>query len=102
MPDLTTVTCVTVVAESLIQQELARAIEKCGARGWTVTMAQGTGPGAHGVSGIEGGNIRFEALVSADTAARIWAVLESDFFPYYAVTAWSYDVQVSRAARFAD
>lgn len=95
------VTCVTIVCESLLQDRLLRALEGCGARGWTVTMADGHGPSAHGVSGIEGGNARVETLVSGDVASRIWQMLEADFFPHYAVTAWAYDVGVARVARYA-
>jgi hypothetical protein len=64
-------------------------------------MAQGHGPSHHGVSGIEGGNVRVETLVSEDVAARIWSRLESDFFPHYAVSAWAYDVRVARMARYS-
>ncbi|MGI9197094.1 MAG: P-II family nitrogen regulator [Candidatus Nanopelagicales bacterium] len=95
------VTCVTIVAESLVQDRLLQALTACGARGWTVTMADGHGPSAHGVSGIEGGNARIETLVSGEVATRIWTMLEADFFPHYAVTAWAYDVSVARVARYS-
>ena len=101
MPDFSRVTCLTVVAESLVQDRLLQSLQECGAQGWTVTMAQGHGPSAHGVSGIEGGNVRVETLVSGDVAARIWVVLERDFFPHYAVSAWAYDVSVARLARYS-
>lgn len=101
MPDFSHVTCLTVVAESVIQDRLIQAIEACGAQGWTITMAQGHGPSAHGVSGIEGGNVRIETLVSGEVAARIWDALERDFFPHYAVSAWAYDVSVARLARYS-
>lgn len=101
MSELSKVTCVTIVAESVIQDRLLHAIEGCGAQGWTVTMAQGHGPSAHGVSGIEGGNVRIETLVSPAVAERIWSVLESEFFADYAVSAWQYDVTVARVARYS-
>jgi len=95
------VTCLTVVAESVLEERLLAMIETCGARGWTVSMAQGHGPSHHGVSGIEGGNVRVETLVTEDVATRIWTALESDFFPHYAVSAWAYDVRVARMARYS-
>lgn len=98
---LASVTCLTVIAESVLQAELLHAIERCGARGWTVSMAEGKGPGAHGVSGIEGGNVRIEVLASAEVIRTLWQMLERDYFPHYAVSAWEYDVKVSRAARYA-
>ncbi|MDP4906608.1 MAG: hypothetical protein NWR17_05015 [Candidatus Nanopelagicales bacterium] len=63
-------------------------------------MAEGHGPSGHGVSGIEGGNVRIETLVSVDVAQSIWDMLERDFFPHYAVSAWAYDVRVARVARY--
>ncbi|MFM1966157.1 MAG: hypothetical protein RL134_1882 [Actinomycetota bacterium] len=95
------VTCLTIVAESVLEERLLAVIDECGARGWTVSMAQGHGPSHHGVSGIEGGNVRVETLVSEDVATRIWSRLENDFFPHYAVSAWAYDVRVARMARYS-
>ena len=46
-------------------------------------MAEGHGPSGHGVSGIEGGNVRIETLVSVDVAQSIWDMMERDFFPHY-------------------
>lgn len=101
MTSFSGVTCLTIVAESVIEDRLLESLADCGARGWTVSMAQGHGPSAHGVSGIEGGNVRIETLVGEDVAQRIWDILERDFFPHYAVSAWAYDVRVSRLARYA-
>lgn len=101
MSDFGSVTCLTIVAESILEERLLAVIEQCGARGWTVSMAEGHGPSHHGVSGIEGGNVRVETLVAEDVAARIWSALEADFFPNYAVSAWAYDVRVARVARYS-
>ena len=101
MSNFGNVTCLTIVAESVLEERLLAVIEDCGARGWTVSMAQGHGPSRHGVSGIEGGNVRVETLVADDVASRIWQALERDFFPHYAVSAWAYDVRVARLARYS-
>lgn len=102
MADFSRVTCLTIVAESVVADRLLDAIASCGARGWTLSMAEGHGPSGHGVSGIEGGNVRLETLVSEEVATRIWEVLERDYFPHYAVSAWEYDVKVARLARYSD
>jgi nitrogen regulatory protein P-II 2 len=52
------------------------------------------------VSEVEGGNIRIELLVSAATADRIWSLLAEDYFPHYAVAAWTVDVTVARQERY--
>ncbi len=94
------VTCLTIVAEAILADRLVELIDGCGARGWTISMAQGHGPSEHHVSGIEGGNVRVETLVSSEVAAAIWAGLEERFFEHYAVSAWAYDVRVARLARY--
>lgn len=96
------VTCVTIVAEILLEARLVSDLTRCGARGWTSVAGHGHGPGGHGVSEMEGGNVRIETLVSREVAQRIWSMLEADYFPHYAVTAWAYDVSVARMARYSD
>ncbi len=96
----TTVTCVVIVAESVVEQRLLADLTDAGARGWTLTPAQGHGPRNRRVSEIEGGNIRVEVLVSAEVARTIWELLEAKYFPHYAVAAWAYPVSVARPERY--
>lgn len=95
-----TVTCIVIVAESVVEQRLLADLTSCGARGWTVTPAQGHGPRNRRVSEIEGGNIRVEVLVSEDVARNIWERLEEMYFPNYAVAAWAFPVTVARPVRY--
>ena len=96
----TTVSCVVIVAESVVEQRLLADLTDAGARGWTLTAAQGHGPRNRRVSEIEGGNIRVEVLVSEEVAATIWDLLEAKYFPNYAVAAWAYPVSVARPERY--
>ncbi|MFY9331288.1 MAG: hypothetical protein WAO41_06375 [Candidatus Nanopelagicales bacterium] len=100
MPKLSEVTCVVIVAEALVESRLIDDLHACGARGWTLTPAQGQGPRNRRVSEIEGGSIRVEVLASADVANQIWQRLEDDYFGDYGVSAWSYPVQVLRSSRY--
>lgn len=93
-------TCLTVVAEAVVEQRLLRDIEAAGARGWTITPGQGRGGARVGPSEWEGANIRVETLVSRQVADRILEVLERDYFPHYSVVAWLAEVRVVRAQRF--
>lgn len=95
-----TVTCVVIVAESILEGHLVRDLAECGALGWTITASRGHGPRNRRVSEVEGGNIRLETLVSPDVAARIWDRLEQSYFANYAITAWQYDVTVARMDRY--
>lgn len=94
------VQCFVIVAESLLEARLLDGLARCGARGWTVTAARGQGPRNRRVSEIEGGNIRVETLVSEDTAERVWEMLVQDYFPNYAVAAWTSTVTVARQERY--
>ena len=86
----TTVICITVVAESVLERRIVDDILGCGARGWTASLARGSGPNDRRVGDIEGGNVRIETLVPQDVAERIWQVLARKYFPHYAVVAWSW------------
>lgn len=102
MKERSTVTCVTIVAEAVLEQRLLDDVQAAGARGWTLTPAQGQGPRGRRISEIEGGNIRVEVLGSPDVVERIWERLEADYFPNYAIAAWSQQVQVARPDRYID
>lgn len=95
-----TITCMVIVAESLLEQNLLRDLATCGALGWTVTASRGHGPRNRRVSELEGGNIRIETLVSAEVAERIWDLLEGHYFADYAIAAWQHDVRVARTERY--
>lgn len=94
------IVCITIVAEALLERRIVDDLARCGAQGWTAMVGHGHGPGHHGVSGFEGGNVRIETLVGPEAAERIWAILEQDYFPRYAVTAWEYDASVARTSRY--
>ena len=95
-----TVTCMVIVAESILEPGLLRDLAACGALGWTVTPSRGHGPRNRRVSELEGGNIRVETLVSVEVAQRIWDLLEDRYFTDYALAAWQYEVQVARPERY--
>lgn len=96
------VTCVTIVAEAVVETRLLDGLSASGARGWTVTAARGMGPRNLGVSEIEGGSIRVEVLASRTVAERIWELLREDYFTNYSIAAWEYPVRVDRAERYCD
>jgi nitrogen regulatory protein P-II 2 len=49
---------------------------------------------------FEGANIRLETLVSAEVADRLLDVLARDYFPRYAVVAWTTPANVVRPAKY--
>lgn len=93
--------CLTIVAESLIEQRVVDDLRACGARGWTITASRGVGPSNRRVSELEGGNIRIDVIVDESVCERIWDALEREYFSDYAVTAWLSDVEVARPERYS-
>ncbi len=92
---------VTVVAEAVVEHRLVRDVAAAAAHmaGPSATHA---GQGSRGVRAgeFEGSNIRLETLVSAEVADRFLEVLARDYFPRYAVVAWTTSAQVVRAAKY--
>ena len=93
--------CVTVVAEAVLEQRLLRDVAAVGARGWTVTDARGQGTRSVRASEWEGANLRLEVLVLPEVADRLLEVLARDYFPHFAVVAWTTQVQVVRGEKYA-
>jgi hypothetical protein len=100
MTQLFPVTCVTIIAESILERRLIDDLNDAGALGWTMSPAQGHGPRGRRVSEIEGGNIRIEVLASEEVVDRIWTLLEEQYFPDYAMAAWTQTVNVARPQRY--
>lgn len=95
-----TVICLTIVAEAVLEQRLLEDLAAAGAKGWTITPARGSGPINRRVSDLEGGSIRVEALLPVRAAEDMWQALQRDYFPDYAVVAWSLEVQVARSEHY--
>lgn len=90
----------TVVAEAAIEHRLIKDIERLGAKGFTVSPAHGKGPRNQRTGDLEGGNIRLETVVSNDVLEGILEVLETNYFPHYACSAWVSQVEVVRDERY--
>jgi hypothetical protein len=91
---------VTVVAEAVVEHRLIRDLVAAGAHGWTVCDARGQGSRGVRADEFEGANIRLETLVSAEVADRFLEVLARDYFPRYAVVAWTTPAHVVRPAKY--
>lgn len=90
----------TIVAESLLKDRLLAELRRAGARGWTVTEAEGEGSRHRRVGEILGENIRIETVVASETAQAVLARLADEYFPRFAVVAWTSSVHVVRGEKF--
>jgi hypothetical protein len=92
--------CLTIVAEAVVERRLLDDLTAAGAKGWTVSSGHGRGSGAVRASEWEGANIRVESVGSQELVDRLLEVLARDYFPHYAVVAWTTPVSVVRPAKF--
>ncbi len=95
-------TKLTVVSESLLREELLKMMRQAGAKGFTITQADGEGSRGVRATEWEGPNTRIETIVSPSVADRILDQLANRYFEDYAVIAWMSDVTVWRAKKFQD
>lgn len=91
---------VTVVIESGLARRLEQDLMRCGAKGFTTTMAHGAGPRNQRASDIEGGNVRIESVVNNEVLDAFLEKLKQDYFPHYAISCWISQVEVVRDERY--
>jgi len=91
---------ITIVAEVILRDQLTAAIKHLGAKGFTVTEAQGEGS-RHLRSGVlPGENVRIETIVSVAAADRILDHIAQEYFHDYAVIVFVSDVGVVRGEKY--
>jgi nitrogen regulatory protein P-II 2 len=91
---------VTIVSEAILEERLRRDVLELGASGYTVGRVHGQGSRGTRASELEGGNVRIEVVVSEAVARRILSRLARDYFPRFAVIAWSQRVDVLRGSKY--
>jgi nitrogen regulatory protein P-II 2 len=90
----------TIIAEAILEERILRELKQLGAKGYTVTDARGEGTRSMHAIDWEGQSVRIETLVSAETATRIYAHLQKQYFVDYAVIAYSVDAEVLRSNKY--
>lgn len=91
---------VTIIMEAVLEDQLIEAIKDLGATGYTMVEVKGEGSRGVGASDFEGRNLRLETLVSPRVEERIMTHLAEEYFPLYAVVAYSADVDVVRGEKY--
>ncbi len=95
------VTLVTIVAEKVLAGRLTQAVLAAGATGYTIGEAGGVGSRDMRASTLDGENVRIEVLAGEGVADALLEMLARDWFPYYAVVAWTAAVGVVRGEKYA-
>jgi hypothetical protein len=89
-----------VVAEEAVAPKIVEDIKRLGASGYTIVDAHGEGSRGKRMGRVGETNARIESVVSAEVAERILARLAEQYFPRYAVIAWTSDVAVVRGDKY--
>jgi hypothetical protein len=91
---------VTIVAESVLEEQLVAELHQLGARGHTVVPSRGAGSRGMRASDPPGDGVRIEVVASDAIADRILAHVATRYFPHYAVIAFVTDVHVVRGEKY--
>ncbi|MEI7458613.1 MAG: hypothetical protein WCK15_04340 [Pirellula sp.] len=91
---------VTVIAESVLKERLVHDLRSVGARGYTLTDAEGEGSRQRRVGEILGANIRIESIVSPEVADRLLQLISNEYFDRFAVIAYLSTVSVIRGEKY--
>lgn len=95
-----TLKLVTIVAERLFRDQVLEELRKLGAKGFTVTDAEGKGSRGVRASDWEGRNVRIETVVAPGVADRIVEHVAERYFEHYAVIVWVQAVEVVRGDKY--
>lgn len=90
----------TVIAEAVLKERLIDDVRSAGAKGYTITNAEGEGVRQRRVSDILGANIRLETIVSEEVADRLLRLISTEYFDRYAVIAFLSTVNVIRGEKY--
>jgi len=91
----------TIVCEALARTTVTSLLHEVGAHGYTLFAVEGVGAQGSRVADIEEfANIQIEVLLKPEPALQLLARLEQEFFPRFAMIAYSTDVEVIRSTKF--
>ena len=91
---------VTIIAESVVEQNLIDDIKRCGAKGYSVSTVRGEGVTGNRSLDLTGPSIRLETVVTDKVAEKIMEMLAAQYFDKYATVAWITAAHVARPGRF--
>lgn len=92
---------VTVICETLARDHLTRLLAAVGAHGYTLFPVEGEGSQGQRPGDIaEFGNIQLQVVVQPAIAEQLLTRLHAEFFPRFAMIAYTTDIQVLRPDKF--
>jgi hypothetical protein len=97
---LTKVRLVTVIAETVLRDEVTATILSLGASGYTVIESEGYGSGGRRAGEIPGRNVRIETIVDEAVGERLVTHLSEQYFNSYSVICFLTDAWVVRKEKY--
>lgn len=92
---------ITIFCEAIARESLIQILRECGAKGFTVSAAEGWGAkGSRSGDIPEDANIELKIIVGAERADVILGRLSSGVLPRFATVVCVTDVQVLRPEKF--
>lgn len=91
---------VTVIAETVLADEITADLVALGAKGFTVTEARGEGSRHLRAGEIPGQNIKIESVMSERIATNAVNHIAQEYFSHYAVIVYVSDVAVVRGEKY--
>jgi hypothetical protein len=99
---LTKVKLVTIIAESILHDELVATLADMGASGYTTVESHGHGSAGRQAGELPGQGIRIETLVEESVAEKIASYVAEKYFVSYSVICFLVDAWVVRAEKYRD
>lgn len=90
----------TVIGEAVLKEHIIEDVRRLGAKGFTVTDAEGEGLRQRRVGDIIGSNFRLETILSPEVADEILRVISTEYFERYAIIAFLSTVSVVRGEKY--
>lgn len=99
--ELTKMRMVTVVAETVLEEQICATLLKLGASGYTVVESRGHGSLGRQAGEIPGQSVRIETVIDEKIAEELVEGLKRDYFDHYSVACFLSDVFVVRRDKYA-
>jgi nitrogen regulatory protein P-II 2 len=90
----------TIIAEPVLRERLVAEVQRLGSTGYTLTEVSGEGSRHRRVGDMLEGNFKLESVVTEAVAQRLLGLLAMEYFPRFALIAYTTPVEVVRGDKY--
>lgn len=92
---------VTIICESVLEEQIVELLTACGAHGHTAFTVHGCGSqGTRNADITEAGNVQIEVIMKPAAAEALLTRLQAELFKDFAMVAYVNDIAVLRPEKF--